>query len=145
MSPGLLRAREQFRVRNALTGIALFSLAVGIWAYSLRAVKQEAFDDVDAEALARDSSRPTIEDEKAEKEERSRQKREDRSVARLENATPQATSTPSSLPRGLLATHLSQDSWLLEPSHRTLVWGAPSVDHIGRVSDGRITSSQTHS
>jgi len=50
MSPGLKRAREPFRVRNAVTGITLLGFAVGVWAYSIRAVKQDVFDDVDEEA-----------------------------------------------------------------------------------------------
>ncbi|TFK72042.1 hypothetical protein BDN72DRAFT_876767 [Pluteus cervinus] len=50
MSPGLKRAREPYRFRNALTGLLLGSFAVGIWAWSISAVKQDAFDDVDEEA-----------------------------------------------------------------------------------------------
>lgn len=52
MSPGLQRAREPFRLRNALTGLVLTGFAVGVWAYSIGAVKQDAFDDVDEEARA---------------------------------------------------------------------------------------------
>lgn len=50
MSPGLLRARQPFRIKNAVTGLVLASFGVGIWAYSIRAVKQEDFSDVDEEA-----------------------------------------------------------------------------------------------
>jgi len=50
MSPGLKRAREPYRIRNAGTGLALAAFAVGIWAWSISAVKQDAFDDVDEEA-----------------------------------------------------------------------------------------------
>ncbi|KAI5982668.1 hypothetical protein EDD15DRAFT_2266797 [Pisolithus albus] len=50
MSPGLLRAREPFRVKNAITGVILAGLGIGVWAYSIRAVKQEDFSDVDEEA-----------------------------------------------------------------------------------------------
>ncbi|KIO12490.1 hypothetical protein M404DRAFT_993474 [Pisolithus tinctorius Marx 270] len=50
MSPGLLRAREPFRVKNAITGLILGGLGVSVWAYSIRAVKQEDFSDVDEEA-----------------------------------------------------------------------------------------------
>jgi cytochrome c oxidase assembly factor 3 len=52
MSPGLKRAREPYRLRNAITGLALGAFAVGIWAYSISAVKQDVFDDVDEEARA---------------------------------------------------------------------------------------------
>lgn len=55
MSPGLQRAREPFRLHNALTGLGLGLLAFGIYSYSISAVRQDVFDDVDeeAEALAR--------------------------------------------------------------------------------------------
>ena len=52
MSQGLLRAREPYRVKNAITGLAISSFAVGVWLYSMRAVKQDNFDDVDEEARA---------------------------------------------------------------------------------------------
>ncbi|KAH9060947.1 hypothetical protein EDB87DRAFT_1612957 [Lactarius vividus] len=52
MSRGLLRAREPYRVKNAITGLAISSFAVGVWLYSMRAVKQDNFDDVDEEARA---------------------------------------------------------------------------------------------
>ncbi len=52
MSPGLQRAREPFRLRNAITGVLLAGFTVGVWAYSIGAVKQDVFDDVDDEARA---------------------------------------------------------------------------------------------
>jgi len=52
MSQGLLRAREPYRAKNAITGLAISSFAVGVWLYSMRAVKQDNFDDVDEEARA---------------------------------------------------------------------------------------------
>ncbi|KAH9002232.1 Oxysterol-binding protein-domain-containing protein [Lactarius hatsudake] len=52
MSRGLLRAREPYRVKNAITGLAISSFAVGVWLYSMSAVKQDNFDDVDEEARA---------------------------------------------------------------------------------------------
>jgi cytochrome c oxidase assembly factor 3 len=52
MSAGLKRAREPYRVRNAITGLTLAAIGVGIWAYSISAVKQDVFDDVDDEARA---------------------------------------------------------------------------------------------
>ncbi|KAG9317706.1 yeats family-domain-containing protein [Chiua virens] len=61
MSPGLLRAREPFRFQNALTGLVLAGFATAVWAYSIRAVKQDDFSDVDEEAremmMARSSER----------------------------------------------------------------------------------------
>lgn len=52
MSAGLMRAREPYRVKNTLTGLAIGSFVVGVWLYSMSAVKQDNFDDVDEEARA---------------------------------------------------------------------------------------------
>jgi cytochrome c oxidase assembly factor 3 len=46
------RARQPFRVKNAITGVLLAAFGVGVWAYSISAVKQDVFDDVDEEAKA---------------------------------------------------------------------------------------------
>ncbi len=61
MSPGLQRARAPFRFRNALTGGILASFAVGVWAYSLSAVAQDDFSDVDEEAKAISASYSSLE------------------------------------------------------------------------------------
>lgn len=45
------RAREPYRLRNAVTGTLLVAFAVSVWAYSISAVKQDNFDDIDAAAL----------------------------------------------------------------------------------------------
>lgn len=52
MSPGLLRARAPFRTKNAVTGLILGAFTIGVYSYSIRAVKQERFDDIDEEARA---------------------------------------------------------------------------------------------
>jgi len=52
MSAGLRRAREPYRARNAFTGLVIGSFVVGVWLYSMSAVKQDNFDDVDEEAGA---------------------------------------------------------------------------------------------
>jgi len=51
ISPSLARARAPFRTQNVITGFTLFGFAASVWAYSIYAVKQENFDDVDFEAL----------------------------------------------------------------------------------------------
>lgn len=45
-NPGLLRAREPFRFRNALTGAVILSFVTGVYFYSISAVKQDDFSDV---------------------------------------------------------------------------------------------------
>jgi cytochrome c oxidase assembly factor 3 len=57
MSPGLKRAREPYRVKNAIMGLTLGAFAVGIWAYSINAVKQDVFDDIDEEARTMSATR----------------------------------------------------------------------------------------
>lgn len=60
MSPGLKRAREPYRVKNAIMGLTLGAFAVGIWAYSINAVKQDVFDDIDEEARAMSATRTPV-------------------------------------------------------------------------------------
>ena len=50
LSPGLQRARAPFRTRNAITGVAIGAFVFGVWAYSISAVKQDTFEDLDDEA-----------------------------------------------------------------------------------------------
>ena len=48
----MARARLPFRARNAVTGAVIASFVVGVWAYSISAVKQDVFDDIDEQARA---------------------------------------------------------------------------------------------
>lgn len=137
MSPGLQRAREPFRVRNAVTGTLLLAFAAGVWAYSVSAVKQDVFDDIDEEArqLARERER-SLEGREAER-------KLAEGAAKIESApaaavVQQAGVPPSMAGRGLLAPLLARRfPGLLDPATKTLVWGAPSVDSIGKLGDGR--------
>ncbi|KAG1806470.1 uncharacterized protein HD556DRAFT_314983 [Suillus plorans] len=133
MSPGLQRARAPFRLQNAITGLVLAGFGVGVWAYSISAVKQDDFSDVDEEARALMRAGPIVEEVK---------------VSVMNEAKVVATQTPSSVPvkvkvatvpsihRGLLVPILERHfPRLLDPSRKTLIWGAPSVDNIGRLRD----------
>jgi cytochrome c oxidase assembly factor 3 len=133
MSPGLQRARAPFRIRNAITGLVLAGFGVGVWAYSISAVKQDDFSDVDEEArammLAGKGGAVAVEEAK---------------VPVMDEAKVVATQTPSSVavqavvsrPRGVLVSTVERHfPRLLDPSRKTLVWGAPPVDSIGRLSD----------
>ncbi|KIY66690.1 hypothetical protein CYLTODRAFT_25069 [Cylindrobasidium torrendii FP15055 ss-10] len=53
MSASLKRARQPFLIPNAVTGTVLMGFAVGVYVYSIRAVKQDEFEDVDEVAKAR--------------------------------------------------------------------------------------------
>ncbi|EOD50028.1 hypothetical protein BKCO1_7100012 [Neofusicoccum parvum] len=45
-SPALIRARQPYLVKNILTGAAIFSFAIGVYAFTIRAVAQDEFEDV---------------------------------------------------------------------------------------------------
>lgn len=45
-SAALIRARRPYLVKNAVTGVCIFAFAVSVFAFTLRAVGQESFDDV---------------------------------------------------------------------------------------------------
>jgi cytochrome c oxidase assembly factor 3 len=144
MSSGLKRARAPFRVRNAITGIVIASFAVGVWAYSISAVKQDNFDDVDEEAKAlAGSGLRSIEDEEKTRHARntaaaaSYAKGDLASVVGFGTPKPSAQSpvvpTTSPVPRGILAPLVFPH--LLDPVRKTLVWGAPPVDDVGKMRD----------
>jgi cytochrome c oxidase assembly factor 3, fungi type len=116
-----------------LTGLAVGSFVVGVWLYSMSAVKQDNFDDVDEEAraMARVGTR-VVED--------------DRGPERDAHATsPAAPTPPSSMTsgkvkaQGLLAQLDGKFPRFLDPEGKTMVWGAPPVDRIGRLEDGKGT------
>jgi len=142
MSPGLKRAREPFKYRNALTGLILASFVVGVWAYSISAVKQDDFADVDEEARALAQSRENA---------KGKSKEGIPSTEALE-ASKQAVSAgivPVQLvpvstipeakvsgvrPRGLVTAAIAERyPGIFDPSSRTLVWGAPPVDNVGKI------------
>lgn len=131
MSPGLKRAREPYRVKNAIMGLTLGAFAVAIWAYSISAVKQDVFDDVDEEARAMATSTPDL------------------GVgahisSEIVEATKGKTVSPSSIileevaraeksKLGVLHYLDKRLPWLLDPERKTLVWGAPPVDNPGKI------------
>ncbi|KAK7533673.1 hypothetical protein BKA81DRAFT_410562 [Phyllosticta paracitricarpa] len=45
-SPALVRARQPYLIKNVLTGAAIFGFAIGVYAFTIRAVAQDDFDDV---------------------------------------------------------------------------------------------------
>jgi cytochrome c oxidase assembly factor 3 len=167
MSPGLQRAREPYRFRNALTGLGLGLLAFGIYSYSISAVKQDVFDDIDdeAKALARtgtisgaaslpsDSSpvspRPPPVVLSKDEEKRIMESAFTAATGMGESPTTASqqedggtTTIPSSgssqrPPRGLLQTLDKRLPWLLDPQNKTLVWGAPPIDDLGKMASSK--------
>lgn len=152
MSPGLMRARQPFFLRNTITGVILASFAVGVWAYSMGAVKQDDFTDVDEEAraLARTGAstvQAAISDVEKKAVERTEAAAPGTAVTPLPigpaGGTIATTSTPVpaapaqlARPRGVLASLVyDRNPHLLDPTTKTFIWGAPSVDRIGRAGD----------
>lgn len=121
MSAGLMRAREPYRVKNAVTGLAIGSFIVGVWLYSMSAVKQDNFDDVDEEARAmvRAGVKPL--------EEKGAEGMTSATVGNEEKRTHH---------RGLLALLDGRFPGLLDPVGKSVVFGAPPVDSIGRIGQG---------
>lgn len=147
MSPGLLRARAPFRVRNAITGVTIAALVVGVWAYSIAAVKQDSFADVDEEARILAASGSThniksIEDEEKAKATMIPLVPAPSSPTYASPAQPQPPTVdtpramPLSRPKGVLSPFLEKYyPRLLDPTSKTLVWGAPPVDRVGHLCD----------
>jgi len=149
MSPGLQRAREPYRVKNALLGLTLGAFAVGVWAYSISAVKQDVFDDVDEEVAALSaggsvsgsipgggvaahseqlssapaaSSVPTV-------------------SAEVKSALAEAAGIRAGISRHTVRGVLPPlekyfpGLFKLDPESKTLVWGATPVDNMGKMGD----------
>ena len=148
MSRGLLRARAPFRAQNAITGLVLAGFTTAVWAYSIRAVKQDDFSDVDDEAREMMRGRQT----QAESASGSPNSSLDVDVDVLGLGTggshSESTRTigvdispqSSPRPRGVFAPILDRTfPRLLDPASKTLVWGAPPLDDLGRV---RLRSSE---
>ena len=143
ISPGLQRARRPFLVRNILTGLATSVFVVGVWAYSISAVKQDVFDDVDAEARALSPATRAATESVEDRERATKQ-----ALAKIAATAPERrpkinkqNPTGSPLPAkehvGVLGRVLGDRyPWLYDPS-KGLVYGAPPVDNIGRMSESR--------
>jgi cytochrome c oxidase assembly factor 3 len=138
MSPGLIRARKIFLLPNALTGLGLGLFTVGVWAYSINAVKQENFDDIDEEVrqLNATNIEPKSRSPVLVEVDRELTAATQPSGPMIAASTQhEREETRKSTQRGLLPTMISHR--LLDPSSRTLVWGAPPIDAPGRMGDSR--------
>ncbi|KAI9769664.1 MAG: hypothetical protein M1840_003901 [Geoglossum simile] len=45
-SEALIRARRPYLIKNAVTGLAIFGFAIGVYAFTIKAVSQDEFEDV---------------------------------------------------------------------------------------------------
>ncbi|KAG8890512.1 hypothetical protein FRB98_007859 [Tulasnella sp. 332] len=149
ISPSLARARAPFRIQNAITGFTLVGFAVSVWAYSIYAVKQENFDDIDFEALnttvEEKAKRISLEDElKAKKkgvqvmahevEERMAKAAGSLMGSTETLVTEATTAVPPKDQRGILLQVPAIYKYYL-PGETSFVSRAPPVDQIGRIGD----------
>lgn len=67
VSPGLARARRPFRVQNLLVGSAILGFTFFVYGWSIRAVKQDDFSDVESPTEAAKMIIKTIEEEEKER------------------------------------------------------------------------------
>ncbi|KAJ4479095.1 hypothetical protein J3R30DRAFT_3474143 [Lentinula aciculospora] len=165
MSPGLRRARAPFLVRNTITGIILGAFAIGVYTYSIRAVRQDDFGDIDEETKAQREAERLAQLEKMRREsatvltvgeEKDVMEMAARVVASQINGASlsapvdetsslrvsQSQSSPvlaevnaQRSRRGVLVGLLDKTfPGALDPIKKTLVWGAPDVDNIGRMT-----------
>jgi cytochrome c oxidase assembly factor 3 len=90
----------------------------------MSAVKQDNFDDVDEEARAMVREGVRMVDKGLER------------TATGAAVTPSTPSRKEAKSQGLLALLDEKFPRLLDPKGKTVVWGAPPVDRIGRMFEG---------
>jgi len=57
-SAALIRARRPYLVKNMVTGAAIFAFTIGVYAFTIRAVAQDEFEDVQVPDMPRQSPQP---------------------------------------------------------------------------------------
>lgn len=143
VSEGLLRARKPFRTGNAIIGLTITTFAFSVYFYSIRAVAQDDFSDVEAPSQAERAGVQSIEDElklkKALKEERLSfpsailapgvvDAAESKLADKLESVAPAASWRSSSILSQLKGAFGGRGTG------SKLFVGAPDVDRIGRLA-----------
>ena len=61
--PQASNARAPFRLQKVLTGVVVTGFATAVWAYSIRAIKQDDFSDVDEEAREMMKGKMSLDDD----------------------------------------------------------------------------------
>jgi cytochrome c oxidase assembly factor 3 len=126
VSEGLKRARAPFRTRNAIVGLGLSGFMFSVYLYSIRAVAQDDFADL----------QPPTEEQ--------RRNRESLKASQFEMPSlpsPSSLSQASS-PDALLPSQPTPETGILgrvrgafggRGTNSKLVWAAPPVDNLGRI------------
>jgi cytochrome c oxidase assembly factor 3 len=133
MSPGLLRARRPFFTRNLLTGALVASFAVGVYLYSISAVKQDDFSKEDIQGLIAETQRSqaVVDLETSILGGGPLGSRREPSVA--------VPAPPASAPSGLGfdSTWRSSIGFRGRAGPSIIVKDAPNIDRLGRMGDAR--------
>ncbi|GAA5989337.1 hypothetical protein JCM10908_001265 [Rhodotorula pacifica] len=148
VSEGLKRARRPFRTRNFITGGLITAFAFSVYMYSIRAVAQDDFSDLD-QPISEEQRRlaRSIEDERREREAVVADRLAVRqgaplaassapisaaapgAVAPVPAAAPVAAAAPSSILERVRGAFGGRGA------DSQLVWGAPPVDRLGRIGE----------
>jgi cytochrome c oxidase assembly factor 3 len=142
VSEGLKRARAPFFTANLITGSLITAFAASVYFYSIRAVAQDDFSDLDQpvdEDLRR--SVRSIEDEKRAKEALVAERlsvvggpaSSAAAVGVVEAVNP-VEALPLAPSRSGIAG-LVQGAFGGKGADSKIVWGAPNVDRIGRIGE----------
>ncbi|KAM0792370.1 hypothetical protein ACM66B_005050 [Microbotryomycetes sp. NB124-2] len=169
VSEGLLRARKPFRTANAITGLAIMGFAVSVYLYSIRAVSQDDFSDVEAPSVEQKMNMTSIEDDRRKREQekldrlgglsaldtglasQTREIKEAReaveqqlgqSTSKLAQqlSTKTATGSAGASVDGMTVWERMLGSFGGRGSDSSLIAGAPPVDRLGTV--GQANSAQ---
>ncbi|GAA5868913.1 hypothetical protein JCM3774_006789 [Rhodotorula dairenensis] len=148
VSEGLKRARRPFRTRNFITGGVITAFAFSVYMYSIRAVAQDDFSDLD-QPVSEEQRRlaRSIEDERRDRE----AVVADRLAIRPAGTPLAASSAPvSAAAPGAVAAGVAPAPVAGPPTSvfdrlrgtfggrgtdSALVWGAPPVDRLGRIGE----------
>ncbi|GAA5888715.1 hypothetical protein JCM16303_003064 [Sporobolomyces ruberrimus] len=136
VSEGLKRARAPFRTRNAIVGLGLSGFMFSVYLYSIRAVAQDDFADLQPPTEEQRRNTVSIEEE--------RRNRESLKASQFEMPSlpsPSSLSQASS-PDALLPSQPTPETGILgrvrgafggRGTNSKLVWAAPPVDNLGRI------------
>ncbi|GAA5941084.1 uncharacterized protein JCM15063_000643 [Sporobolomyces koalae] len=135
VSEGLKRARAPFRTRNAIVGLALSGFMFSVYLYSIRAVAQDDFADLEAPTEEQRRNLVSIEEEKRNREAlKGEQLQIGVPSSPLAPAPPALPTTTSKVQTGGVLARL-RGAFGGKGTESKLVWGAPSVDRVGRIGE----------
>ncbi|GAA6016910.1 hypothetical protein JCM11491_006910 [Sporobolomyces phaffii] len=131
VSEGLKRARAPFRTRNAIVGLGLSGFMFSVYLYSIRAVAQDDFADLQAPTEEQRRNTVSIEDERRNRELLKGQQLDVAAPPVAASASPLVPAQARPAANGIFAR--LRDTFGGRGSDSQLVWGAPPVDRIGRI------------